>query len=427
MIRMILLSMLLSIALFAQRYEAKTTQELQAQAQLLSELYEDQMISKDDYHQEKQRLDARAKLLTHEQIDDIDANNIDTVQSFSWLSTALISISAIITVIIFFPFLRQLYDHLKVMVKKVTYFLMIYLSWIKPIKRLFLRFYYFIKKSVLYSLKKLKAWILKIPKWFWEPFWYVLFFAMLVGFESFYLDLIASILISLLIGGSLEKHVTFKEKENFVKLYLAILALYWAILAYVLASTLFGFVAVMFINALFGFFVVVQPGLMTMGFQGEGQPYYFRVTLVSLALLVVGWLVFHTSYLPDMVEQHLFMYETGLFVFVPISFYLALLILTGIWYIEKNHYELYLLYALVMGSLLIFVAYIYGMGFLFWIGSFFMLWLLASKYYEMIYLIIPGLYAWALLALILGLLGYYLERYLQEIIIFLEPVLRSIK
>jgi len=408
-----------------ERYEAKTLPEVQAQTRLLNELHKQKSINAQVYHLEHKRLEELTYDLTYGQLPKnlTKAENIVQTQRFDWLSTGFIALSVIIGLWVIFPLLRKSLYYLRLTVIFTKKFILKILPFLPELFSFIKKVLLLINDAINYVFRGIITLIEIIPKPVWELLFYLLLIWLLFIYDYFYLRLAITLILTLTWGSSLYHHLKFLKPNTLINLYLLLMSFLWATTAYLFQSAIFGFIAIGFINAFLGFFISIEPATIWVGFKEKSQRYIFRSSLISLALLLTGWLIFYSHLLPKNIGMELFMFAPGLYFFVPLSFYTAILIISGMWFDKDDYYISYNIYAFLTGLSLLLLAYLYTMGFLFWIGTIFTIWLLVAKYYELIWKKIDTVYALSIIAIILALSGYYIKNNLEAIVIFMTPIL----
>jgi len=407
------------------RYEAKSLEEVQAQARMLNELYESKAISKQNYQIEHERLNRITYDLTYGQLpkEMTQAENIVQTQRFDWLSTGLMILSALIGISVFFPLLKKLYYKFRVYLFLLRKLVRRYFAWLST-------FVDFLLKHVGRSIKwvadvctKMLDWLVNAPFILQEFVIYLILVPLLFLFEAMYLLVPIMLLVTIKLAHSIDHYCCKYESKKYPNVFLLVASIFWCTCAFYFSSSIMGFVAIGFINAFLGFSIGIYPGWVEFGFARHKQSYIFKTSLISLAMLLTGWLIFYSQLLPKAIGMQVYMFSAGLYFFVPLSFYTAILIISGIWFEYKKHYLAFNLYAAISGLLLLLLSYIYSMGFLFWIGAIFMVWFISSKYYELVWKKLDAVYAAAGVAVFLGSCGYYIQNNLQEIVLFMAPIL----
>jgi len=428
MSRILLIILLSLFSLFAgaqERYEAETLEEVQAQARLLKELHQSESISQDSYDEENQRLKEITYELTYGQLPKklTEAENIVQTQRFDWLSTGLMVIGALIGLAVFFPLLKKLFYRFRFYLIALRKFIRRNFSWMLKSVDLLLKYLGKLLKALADTYRKTIKWIQNQPRVVQELIGYLIFILLLFWLEKVYLLIPVMLLFTLQLAHSVNHYICKFESKNYTNIFLLIASVFWSACAYYFSSSIMGFVAVGLINALLGFSLGIYPGWVEFGFKKESQSFIFKTSLTSLMLLLVGWLIFYSGLLPNSVGMQVYMFSAGLYFFVPLSFYVAILVISGQWFDDKKYYVAYNSYAIFTGFPLLLLAYVYAMGFLFWIGAIFMVWFACSKYYELVWKRIDRVYAASGVALFLGGSGYFIQKYLEEIVEFMTPIL----
>ena len=428
MSRTLLIIFLSFLSLFAsaqERYDAKTLEEVQAQVRLLNELHENKSISEEVYSLEHQRLKQITYELTYGQLPTelTEAENIVQTQKFDWLSTGLMVMSVIIGLAVLFPLLRKLYYRFRVYLFVVRKFIRRHFSWLPKLLDFLLKHIGQLVKLTVESFTKFIEWLKNAPFLVRELVVYFILIFLLFWLESIYFLIPVMILITVNLAHSVNHHLYEYQSKKYANAFLFVASVVWCACAYYFSSSIMGFVAVGFINAFLGFSIGIYPGWVEFGFARHEQSYIFRTSLISLVMLLTGWLIFYSQLLPNTIGMQIYMFSAGLYFFVPLSFYVAILIISGMWFDRKKHYFAFNLYAATSGFALLLLSYIYSMGFLFWIGAIFMVWFLCSKYYELVWRKIDAVYAATGIAIFLGGSGYYIQNNLQEIVQLMAPIL----
>ena len=426
MFRLFIIFSLATSFLYAKdRYEARNLKEVQAQVRLLNELHNAHMITDANFQVEHKRLQQITYTLTYGQLPKklTQAENIEQTQRFDWLSTGLIIVSILIGLKVLLPLIRKILYQLQICYVLTKRFIRKQLPWIAKFVHLFTLSWKYIKIIFVTFFKQTITVIKVIPFFLWEVLFYTLMILSLIFFSNFYLQFVITTLLSLTTLKSIHFHAPKKRPNSYLKFYLFILSLLWTSMAYFAQSSIMGFIAIGLINTFLGFSISIYPDAILIEFAQNRQRYIFKSTLVSLALLLLGWLIFYARLLPHTIGMELFMFADGLYFFLPLSFYSGILIISGIWFDHKKYYHFYNIYAFSSGLALLLLAYLYSMGFLFWIGALFMIWLLSAKYYELIYKKVEPVYALTTVALLLAYLGYLIQNNLREIVIFMSPIL----
>jgi len=428
MSRILLIILLSLFSLFAgaqERYQAETLEEVQAQARLLKELRQSASISQDSYDKENQRLKERAYELTHGQFPKelTEAENIVQTQRFDWLSTGLMVVSALIGLAVFFPLLKKLYFKFRFYLVLLRRFIRRYFLWLPKLLDFVLKHLGRLVKKLVEAYRKVLEWLRNAPHIVQELVAYSISISLLFWLESIYFLIPVMLLMTVYLSQSIDRYVCKFKSKHFANAFLLAASIFWSICAFYFESSIIGFIAVGFINAFLGFSIGIYPGWVEFGFARHTQSYIFRTSLISLAMLLTGWLVFYSHLLPNTIGMQVYMFSAGLYFFVPLTFYVGILVISGMWFEDKKYYFGYNVYAVLSGFSVLLLAYLYSMGFLFWIGAIFMVWFVSSKYYEIIWKRYDVVYAATGVAIALGGSGYYIQNNLPEIVRFMTPIL----
>jgi len=421
----ILLSVFSVIADAQERYEANTLEEAQAQVRLLNELRQNDAISEETYALEQQRLKRITYELTYGQLPDklTEAENIVQTQRFDWLSTGLMVVSVLIGLAVLFPLLKKLYYKFRMCLFVIRKFIRKHFSWLPKTIDLFLKYFGKLVKTLINLTKNGLKQLQKASFIVKEMLIYPVLVASLFFLKTIYFQIPVLIAITYILSFSIHHHWYKFKSKKYINAFLFVASLFWSGCAYYFTSSMMGFVAIGFINTFLGFSIGIYPRWAEFGFTWHKISYIFKISLISLAMLLADWLIFHSHLLPNNVGMTIFMFSAGLYFFVSLSFYAAILVISGIWFDHKKYYRFYNVYALSSGIFLLFLSYIYAMSFLFWIGAIFMVLFVASKYYELVWKKVDVVYAGALVAIIMGGFGYYIQNNLQKIVLFMAPIL----
>jgi hypothetical protein len=174
-----------------------------------------------------------------------------------------------------------------------------------------------------------------------------------------------------------------------------------------------------------GFVMLMWPGVIGIGFKKTSKAFILWLTGVMFVIMVIALLIFETTYIPLLtaLRQPLRVYEVGLLSLVPLVYFLGLGYVAFFAYGRRKGEALYKrvlarVIAFVTGYLSVAVGLFYGVGSLFWIGLFFMLWFTADLYFVLVYKRINVVFSGMILALCLGAAAYWLQNNLNLVLEF---------
>jgi hypothetical protein len=252
----------------------------------------------------------------------------------------------------------------------------------------------------LFGIYLLPLFIL-VPNQVWQIFVYILCYFLIFGTSTMWtvfpgcLGLIGAV--------SLTLHLHLKENRNWGTIISAICSLSWSAAALYHGSGLIGFFAILALESLLGFSVLVGPLCVAIGFEDDDvMP---RATLASLVLLVAGVVLRGALLLPSgalrpetlSFANTFAPFQTGLIFVGTFVFFTGLLIMSSKWYAKSGMYLLMQLVTVVCGVAAVYVGSVLGIGTLTGIaGTYFGIYIL-QKYVELPWKSVG--YAWSLLGL----------------------------
>jgi hypothetical protein len=404
---------------FSPNSEPSSVAEIQAQYRLLVDLHEQEQISPAVFDERATYLQALAKERFDLSLEGLAMEQVVTVQRINWIATALYVGAALLVFVLLGPLLRKLW---------------------RPLRRFFRHLW------ALDWVRKALDTLARIVQLLWEPLAYAVLIACLVFYPYEWLLVFAAFALGSLISYScMSRAYTHKdlpnaqpddtestpasyERERKSLLRMGRLASWlvtfvWVGLAYYFDHAWIGFMAVAAFVSSMGFVLMLWPHTIGLGFKQHEASYILPTTIFMLLLTVVSVLIFHTDYLPALSQLRisLRMYEVGLLSLVPLVYFLGLGYTAFFTFGRKAAlYKQVLARALafIIGYLSVAAGLLYGVGSLFWIGLFFMVWFTADLYFELVYRKIDVVWSGLVLAGVLGAGGWWLNNNLSTVLEF---------
>lgn len=383
---------------FSPTSDPTTVAELQAQYRLLVDLQTTQEISSTVFETRAAHLQEIAQERFNLSLGNLEMEQASTVQRVNWLVSALYVAAALLALLFLLPFVLLL---------------------LKPFRKLLLQFWHL--RSVQQLIKTLKKWFLLL----WEPLTYLSLIAALVFYPVEWMVLFVSFAFGSLISYSVysrRNKDTKKSKQNNT-LASWIITLVWAIIAYYFDNAWIGFMATAAFISSMGFVLFMWPGSIVIGFKEYKNTFILRLTAIMFVIMTLAVLIFHTEYIPFLtaLRQPLRVYEVGLLSLVPLVYFLGLGYSAFFTYGRKASIYKQVLARVIsftLGYFTLAVGLLYGIGSLFWVGLFFMLWFTADLYFELVYRRINIIFSGIILALCLGAAGNWLQNNLSLVLEF---------
>lgn len=381
---------------FSPASDPSTVEALQAQYRLLIDLQEAEQISPVVFEERAVHLKNIAQEQFNLSLDGLELQQAATVQRVNWVVSALYVAAAALGFIFLMPFLLLL---------------------LKPFRRILTQIWHMEAVRRLYALLK-RLFILC-----WEPASYVILVASLWLLPTEWMITLVALLLGSLISYSVYSRRDKTSKEKAGNLASWIITIVWGALAYYFDNAWIGFMAVGAFISSMGFVMVMWPGVIGIGFKKISKVFILRLTGIMLVIMVLAVLTFQTTYIPWLtaLRQPLRVYEVGLLSLVPLVYFLGLGYTAFFAYGRKEVIYKQVLaraIAFVTGYLSVAAGLFYGVGSLFWIGLFFMLWFTADLYFVVIYQRINVVFSGMILALCLGAAAYWLQNNLDLVLEF---------
>ncbi|MFK7796348.1 MAG: hypothetical protein AB8E82_02765 [Aureispira sp.] len=381
---------------FSPASDPSTVEELQAQYRLLIDLQEAEQISPVVFEERAAYLKNMAQEEFNLSLDGLELKQAATVQRVNWVVSALYVAAAALGFVFFMPFLLLL---------------------LKPFRRILTKIWHMEAVRRLYALLK-RLFILC-----WEPASYVILVASLWLLPTEWMITLVALFLGSLISYSVYSRRDKTSKEKAGNLASWIITVVWGVLAYYFDNAWIGFMAVGAFISSMGFVMVMWPGVIGIGFKKISKVFILRLTGIMFVIMVIAVLIFQTTYIPWLtaLRQPLRVYEVGLLSLVPLVYFLGLGYTAFFAYGRKEAiYKQVLARAIAFttGYLSVAAGLFYGVGSLFWIGLFFMLWFTADLYFIMIYKRINVVFSGMILALCLGVAAYWLQNNLSLVLEF---------
>lgn len=381
---------------FSPTNEPTTVAELQAQYRLLVDLKEQQEIAPAVFETRAAQLQTIASERFNLSLEGLAMEQALTAQRVNWIASALYVAAALLVFLLLGPLLRKLW-------KPFSYFLR--------------QFWHleFIKKMV-HLLRQLVVLL-------WEPLAYVGLLTCITLYPAEWLVVLATFALGSLISYSVYARRGEKQEQTYGNLASWIITVVWAGLGYYFDNAWIGFMAVGAFISSMGFVMVMWTRTIGIGFKEYTPLFILRLTGIMLVIMVLAWLIFHTDYVPALtaLRQPLRVYEVGLLSLVPLVYFLGLGYTAFFTFGRKAAVYKQVLARVVAfgaGYLTVAIGLLYGIGSLFWIGLFFMLWFTVDLYFEVIYRKIDVVWSGLVLALCLGGAAYWLRANLSLVLEF---------
>ncbi|MGH1337997.1 MAG: hypothetical protein ACRBFS_17885 [Aureispira sp.] len=381
---------------FSPASDPTTVAELQAQYRLLVDLQATQDISSTVFETRTAELQKIAQERFNLSLDNSGMKQASTVQRVNWIVSALYVAAALLALAFILPFILLL---------------------LKPFRRLILQLWHL--RSVQQFVKILKKLFLLL----WEPITYLMLIAALVFYPTEWMVLFVTFAFGSLISYSVYSRRKKDKKKQYSTLASWVITIVWALLAYYFDNAWIGFMTIGAFISSMGFVLFMWTGLIVIGFKEYSKTFILRLTGIMLVIMVLAGLIFHTEYIPFLtaLRQPLRVYEVGLLSLVPLVYFLGLGYSAFFTYGRKAPlYKQVLARAIAFttGYLTVAAGLLYGIGSLFWVGLFFMLWFTADLYFELIYRKINIIFSGMILALCLGAAGHWLQNNLSLVLGF---------
>ena len=383
---------------FSPTSDPTTVAELQAQYRLLVDLQTTQEISATVFETRATHLQEIAQARFNLSLDNMGMEQASTVQRVNWLVSALYVAAAVLALLFLMPFVLLL---------------------LKPFRKLILQFWHL--RHVQQLVKTLKRWFLLL----WEPLTYLGLIAALVFYPVEWMVLFVSFAFGSLISYSVysrrDKNAKKSKQNNTLASW--IITIIWAVIAYYFDNAWIGFMATGAFISSMGFVLFMWPGFIVIGFKEYKNTFILRLTAIMFVIMTLAVLIFHTEYVPFLtaLRQSLRVYEVGLLSLVPLVYFLGLGYSAFFIYGRKAPIYKQVLARVIsftIGYLTLTAGLLYGIGSLFWVGLFFMLWFTADLYFELVYRKINIVFSGIILALCLGAAGNWLQNNLSLVLEF---------
>ena len=381
---------------FSPASDPSTVEELQAQYRLLVDLQEAKQISPVVFEERTAHLQTLAQEQFNLSLDNLEMKQAATVQRVSWVVSALYVAAAILGFVFLMPFIVLL---------------------LKPFRRIIAEIWH------LEAVRKLYAFLKKLFILCWEPASYIILVTGLWKFPTEWMVTLVALLLGSLISYSVYSRRGKTPKEKAGNLASWIITIVWGALAYYFDNAWIGFMAVGAFISSMGFVMLMWPGVIGIGFKKTSKAFILRLTSIMFVIMAIAVLIFQTNYIPLLttLRQPLRVYEVGLLSLVPLVYFLGLGYTAFFAYGRKEALYKQVLarvIAFATGYLSVATGLFYGVGSLFWIGLFFMLWFTADLYFEVVYKRINVVFSGMILALCLGIAAYWLQNNLSLVLEF---------
>ena len=263
--------------------------------------------------------------------------------------------------------------------------------------------------SALYSISALLllALIAKImshfPAGLNETLVYVASSLTLLVFRQEYTVLVAGFSLAAVLAYSINSRMEDSGKARQWTGWLLMLVL--GILAWCFDNSIFGVASVIALVYSLGFVMLITPGMIAVGVEDTRISVVLRLAVTCLVLTLLAWLIFYTTWLPDLLplKQRIQAFELGMLTVLPLAYFTALGYLS--FFLLKSRFWLRFtaeLLALVSGLSVIILALLYQLDTMFLVGTVFMLWNFMDKFYQLVYKRVSFTTACTLFAVIFG-------------------------
>lgn len=380
-----------SFSLSADNYEPKNVTELQAQYNLLIDLRNEESISEAIFEEKTTYLEQLANEKFQVDIKGLELQQIVPAQRIDWIGSTFYVLSALLLLVILGPLLRLI---------------------LRPIVQL-------IKKLLKQDLVKivLQAIARFIAK-AWEPTAYIGLFLLLYFVPNEYVVLFSSFALGSLISYSIYHRKGKKRDVLYGSIGSWVLTILWSFIAYYYNNAFVGFLAVSSFISSIGFAFYMDSSLIMFGFKKDNTPFVLRLTILTFLLTLLSWLIFYTNYIPALsaLKPHLRVFEVGMTSLIPMVAFLGLFYINYI-YDFKQPIKKFLTESLALLTALgvLWIALMYGIENLFWIGLLFTIWNSCDKFYWFVYKKVDFVWAGLILAALLAGAGYTIKTKLPMI------------
>ncbi|MCP5162239.1 MAG: hypothetical protein H7A00_11315 [Hahellaceae bacterium] len=382
-------SLLMAEALGAGSYEPRNLDEVRAQYNLLVELRNADDISESIFEARSEHLSEIAEQHFGAHLDGLEIQQLVPAQKIDWFGTALYVISIVLVLVLCVPLFFKLE---------------------RPVKLLWRKFYRMCMSHLWFRQTLAGArWLIRS---YWDGLLGISLMALLSYTGGEYMVLLVAVLGGVLISASFMTRAGGKGEARHVRWIALILMIFWGLLAKAYQHHLIGFMSVGALIASLGFFISMAPGLITVGVSQALPRVIVRLMLVSLFICVFSWLIFYTAYLPnaEALRNGLGVFEEGLCSLPALAYFVCLGGLSFYVYrgqpLKRMGCEAL---AFSSGLAVLLLAFMYGIGSMFWIGLLFMIWNLVDKYYEWVYRQVDFVWFGLITAGVLGGSGYLIK------------------
>jgi hypothetical protein len=375
-----------SFALFADNYEPKDVTELQAQYNLLIDLRNEESISEAVFEEKTAYLEQLATEKFQVDIEGLELQQIVPAQRIDWIGSAFYVISALLLLTILVPLLTII---------------------LRPLVKLFRVI--IDHKMVKIILKAIADFIKKV----WEPATYIGLFILLYFNPNEYAVLFVSFALGSLIPYSFYSRKGKERSALYGTIGSCVLTLLWGGIAYFYDNSFIGFLAVSSFISTIGFSFYMDSSLIVIGFKKYNTPFVLRLSISTLVLTLLSWLIFYTNYIPALsaLKPHLRVFEVGMVSLIPMVTFLGLFYINYAYGLKKSFTKRMLVELITLTATLgiLTISLVYGIGSMFWLGLFFTIWFSSDKFYWFVYKKIDFVWVGLILSALLGGIGYFIK------------------
>lgn len=432
----------------AERYQAGSTEQIEAQYFLLKELRAQGALTEADFLRERERLRHQAKARFNLDLDAARLEQLSQTQRLDWFSTALVLAGIIIGLIVAIPLLKLSYKQLRRLLRRFWRGLRPFLHkvfrpiwWalhallqviLPPLAGFFRALHRLMRSALERLLRRLRAinrrmlrWLAGLPLWVWEVLFYPPVAAGVVLTPNRFIAIALALLFVPMLVASTFIHARNGLWPWGIKRISRYLSWIWIATALIRLDAIIGFMAVGVASLYMAFRFYRAFRMRGYGLERGLQALVVKYTAVSFAVLCVAWFVFYSGFLSEGHALVVFAtpFQVGITLFMGVAFYVGLFTLSGLWFRRSSFYRIANLCTLIGGMGVIVIAFAYSMLGLFWIGCIVMLLWFGGKFYEIVYRKLDYVYTGAIVSAVLGFGGYWIKLNMPAIVDFLSPVI----